>query len=50
MEIIMNEENNWGHSVKGDAVEGLVGCVCRYEVFQVLNEMKSGTALGPSDA
>ena len=27
MERVMNEENDWDHSVEGDAVEGLVVCV-----------------------
>ena len=26
---IMNEENDWGHNVEGDAVEGHVVCVSR---------------------
>ena len=35
--------------VELDAVEGLVVCVSREEVLQVLNEMKTGKAPGPSD-
>ena len=27
MEMIMNEENDWGHNVEGDAVEGPAVCV-----------------------
>ena len=38
---IMNEENDWDHNVKGDAVEGLVVCVSREDVLQALNEMRS---------
>ena len=34
--------------MEGDAVEGLVVCVSREEVLQVLTEMKTGKALGPS--
>ena len=29
MERITNEENDWDHNVKGDAVEGAVVCVNR---------------------
>ena len=32
-----------------DAVEDPVVCVSRVEVFQALNEMKTGKAPGPSD-
>ena len=42
MEGIMNEENDWNHNVKGDAVEGQVVCVSREDVLQTLNEMKTG--------
>ena len=48
MERIMNEENDWDYNVEGDAVEGSVVCVSREEVFQALNEMKTGKAPGPS--
>ena len=41
MERIMNEENYWNHNVEWDAVIGPVECVCRDEVVQALNEMKS---------
>ena len=40
MEWIEDEENDWDHRVKGDAVEGPIFCVCR-EVVQVLIEMKT---------
>ena len=40
MERIMNEENDWGHNVEGDAIEGPVICVSREEVLQALNEKK----------
>ena len=33
MERIKNEENDWDHSVEGDAVEGAVVCVSREEVL-----------------
>ena len=46
LERIMNEENDWDHNVEGDAVEGPVVCVSREEV---LHEMKSGKASGPSE-
>ena len=49
MERIMNEENDWDHNEKGDAVEGPVVCVGREEVLQALNEMKTGKAPGPSE-
>ena len=48
MERIMNEENDWDHNVEGDAAEGPVVCVSTDEVVQVLNEMKTGSAPGPS--
>ena len=48
VERIMNDENDCDHSVEGDAVEGPVVCVCREEVLQALNEMKTGKAPGPS--
>ena len=41
MENTMNEENDRGQYVEGDAVEGPVACVCREEVIQTLNEMKT---------
>ena len=47
MERIMNEENYYDHNVEGDAVEGLVVCVGRENVLQVLNELKTGKAPGP---
>ena len=37
MEGIMNDENDWDHNVKGDAVEGPVLCVGREEVLHALN-------------
>ena len=49
MERIMNDENDWDHNVEGDAVEGLVVCVSREDVFQALNEMKTGKGHGPSE-
>ena len=45
MERIMYEGNDWDHDVEGNAVEGPVHRVCRYEVTQVLDEMKIGRAL-----
>ena len=45
MEWILNDENNWDLSVEGDAVEGPVVCVSIEEVFQALNEMKTGKIL-----
>ena len=44
MERIMSEENYWDHNVNGDAVEGLIVCVIREEVLQILSEMKTGNA------
>ena len=49
MERIMNDENDCDHSVEGDAVEGTVVCVCREEMLQTLNEMKTGKAPGPTE-
>ena len=49
MERIMNEENDWGHTVEGDAVEGPVVCVSTVEVLQALNDMKTLIAAGPSE-
>ena len=37
MERIMNEENDWDHSVEGDAVGCPVVCVSREDVLQALN-------------
>ena len=34
---IMNEENDWGHNVEGDAVEASVVCLNREEMLQALN-------------
>ena len=36
----MNEENDWGYNMEGDAIEGPVICVSREEVLQALNENK----------
>ena len=47
MEGIMNEENDWDHNVKRNAVKGLVVSVCREEVLQALNEMKQEKQLDP---
>ena len=48
-ESIMNEENDLEHSVEGDVVDVPVVYVSRDEVLQVLNEMKTGKAYGPSE-
>ena len=48
MERIMNEKNDRGCIVEGDA-EGPVVCISRAEVLQALNEMKTGKASGPSE-
>ena len=42
VERIMNEGNDWDRNVERDAVEGPADCVCREEVLQILNEMKTG--------
>ena len=42
MQRIMNEDNDWGYNVEGDAVEGLVVCVSR-EVLQALNENRKSS-------
>ena len=49
MERIVNEENDQGHDVEGDALEGPQDCVSRDEVVQSLNVIKTGIAPGPSD-
>ena len=36
---IMNEKNDWGHNVEGDAVEGPSVCVNREEVLQALPDL-----------
>ena len=41
----MNEENDWDHNVEGDEVEGPIDWLCRDEVVQVWNEMKTGETL-----
>ena len=38
----MNEESDWNRNVEGDAVERPVVCVCREEVLQASNEVKTG--------
>ena len=48
MEGIVIEENDLDRDVEEDAVEGPV-CVSREEMLQVLNEMKTGKATGPSE-
>ena len=50
MERITNEENDWDHNGKGDAVEGPVVCVSREDVLQASYEMKTGKSPGSSDA
>ena len=49
VERIINEENDWGHNMEGDTVEGHVVCVSREEVLQALNDIKTGKAPGPSE-
>ena len=41
MKGIMKEENYWDNNVERDTVEGLAVCVCRGELLQVLNKMKT---------
>ena len=41
MERITNEENVLDHIDEGDAVEGSAVCVCREEVLQALNKIKT---------
>ena len=48
MERVMNMRTGKDHNVEEDAtVEGPVVCVCREEVTQALNEMRTGGAPGP---
>ena len=42
MERIMNEENDWGQNLEGNAVGGPVVCVSRDKVLQVLNKNMKG--------
>ena len=42
MARIVDEENDWDHNAEGDAVEGPVDCVGRYEMIHALNGMKTG--------
>ena len=48
-ERIMNEEYDWEFNVQRDAAEGPVVSVNRADVFQALNEMKTGKAPGPTE-
>ena len=41
LERIINEKNDWDHYVEGETVEGPIVFVCREEVLQALNEMKT---------
>ena len=41
MKRIMIDGNDCDHNVEGDVVEGPVVCVCREEVIQAINEMKT---------
>ena len=41
MERVMNEDYVCDHDEEGDVVECLVVCVCREEVLQSSNEMKT---------
>ena len=50
MKGIMNEKNDSDRNVEGDEVEVPVVCESREEVLQALNEMKTGQALGSSEA
>ena len=45
IKMIINKENDWDHSVEGEAVEGTVVCVGREEVLQALSEVKTGKPL-----
>ena len=41
MERIMNEENDLGHDMEGDAVKSAVVCVCGDQMVQALNEVET---------
>ena len=47
VEKIMSDKNDWDLCVEADTVEGPVGIVCRGEVVQVLNGLKTKQALQP---
>ena len=49
MEGSMNEEDDWDHSVKEDAVEGPEVCASREKVLQALDEMITRKAPGHSE-
>ena len=46
----MNRKNDCYYNAEGDAAKCPVVCISRDKVIQVLNEMKIGKALRPSDA
>ena len=46
----MSDKNDWDLYVEADTVEGPLGIVCRGEVVQVLNGLKTKQALQPRDA
>ena len=45
----MNEENEWNHMVKTDAVEGPVEKMSRNGIVEAMQMMKSGKATGLSE-
>ena len=49
VERITYEENDWDCNVERDAVDGQVDHVGRVEVVKMVNEIKTGKALGCTD-
>ena len=46
MKKIMNEENEWDHTVENGVVEGPVKNVARNEIVEVMQKVKSGKTTG----
>ena len=49
MEKIMNEKNEWDHTVETDVVEGPLEKVPHNEIVEAMQKMKSRKATGPSE-
>ena len=47
VEKIINEENEWYHSVKTDVAQGTMEKVTLKEIMQARQRMKSGKTTGP---
>ena len=49
MKKIMNEENEWDHTMENGVVEGPVKNVARNEIVEVMQKVKSGKTTGRSE-